>query len=195
MKKITAMFIAALMLLALTACGGDDAETTANSYKIEVPTETETETERNPIIPVAKDFSWTLAGGILTVSGNGNMPEFAKKEEVPWAERTAEVEQILITEGIKSISAYAFEGCENLKSVQLPDSLTSIGMLAFDRCSSLESITIPKDVSKIGYWAFGMCGKLSEINFGGNVETWKSFGGDGELGTFSATIRCSDGEL
>jgi len=44
---------------------------------------------------------------------------------------------------VTSIDEYAFEDCDNLKSITIPDSVTSISKGVFAKCSSIESITIP----------------------------------------------------
>ena len=59
------------------------------------------------------------------------------------------IKNVIIPDGITSISASAFERCYSLKSVKLPDSLISIGENAFATCTNLKSITIPKGVRDI----------------------------------------------
>lgn len=64
---------------------------------------------------------------------------------------------------VTRIGDYAFDCCENLKSVTIPSSVTSIGDLAFDGCVSLTSIKIPNSVKSIGNNAFGACSNLTHI--------------------------------
>ena len=58
----------------------------------------------------------------------------------------------------------AFEGCSNMKSVQIPNSVTLIENNAFDNCSGLTSIEIPKSVTSIGENAFCGCIVPSFVN-------------------------------
>ena len=56
------------------------------------------------------------------------------------------LESLLITDGIKEISDYAFHGCSNLKNVTFPESLISaakvrIGRDSFTACDNLENVT------------------------------------------------------
>lgn len=52
------------------------------------------------------------------------------------------VESIDIPENITSISAYAFYGCENIKSANISASVENIGICAFANCPNLTSITV-----------------------------------------------------
>lgn len=54
-----------------------------------------------------------------------------------------------VHDGVENISARAFEGSQNLSSVQLPDSLTTIGDRAFS-WSSISDVNIPSSVTYIG---------------------------------------------
>lgn len=59
--------------------------------------------------------------GVLYI---GNHLIATKKDEVP--------ADYKIKEGTKTISGYAFSGCENLKSISIPESVVNIGPWAFD---------------------------------------------------------------
>lgn len=52
-------------------------------------------------------------------------------------------EDLEIPNTIDSIGSYAFDGCENLKSVIIPNSIVRIGYQVFGNCTNLESITLP----------------------------------------------------
>jgi hypothetical protein len=69
------------------------------------------------------------------------------------------VTSIRISSIVTSIGNYAFAGCANLTSINIPDSVISIGAEAFDN-SALTSITIPDSVTVIGFRAFSDCGYL-----------------------------------
>lgn len=55
---------------------------------------------------------------------------------------------------IKSIEDYAFDGCTNITSIELPEGLTHIGYRAFGGCSNLNNIKLPKSLAHIGSNAF-----------------------------------------
>ena len=92
--------------------------------------------------------------------------------------------------GHTAVRDYAFQNCNNLRSVSLPSSITKIGMDAFSGCtvltltslpSSVEGISsrafsgcyslaltsIPSSVKRIDYNAFGQCEELTSITFEG----------------------------
>ena len=70
---------------------------------------------------------------------------------------------IIIPEGIISISSCAFENCSNLTNITIPDSVTSIGYGTFEDCTSLTSITIPNGVTSIEGSVFENCTSLTSI--------------------------------
>ena len=78
-----------------------------------------------------------------------------------------EITNLVIPNGVTSISNYAFYGCSSLTSVTIPNSVTSIGINAFANCSGLTSMTIPNSVTSIGNWAFG---NIPNILYNGSAE-------------------------
>lgn len=65
--------------------------------------------------------------------------------------------------GLTSISEYAFQGCYNLTSINIPNGVTTIGDVAFYGCISLTNVTIPDGITKFGISAFNGCFKLTTI--------------------------------
>ena len=57
-----------------------------------------------------------------------------------------EIENLIIPDGVTSISNFAFSGCTGLTSVTIPNSVTSIGDYAFSECTGLTSVFI-SDIS------------------------------------------------
>ena len=58
--------------------------------------------------------------------------------------------------GVKSISASAFAGMSELKSVNISDSVTDIGNFAFYSCLCLDVPELSDNIESIGMYAFGM---------------------------------------
>lgn len=90
--------------------------------------------------------------GILTISGNGAISDYAAGEN-PFANND-QIKKVVIEEGITHIGNYAFSSCYYIQSIELPEALTGIGEFAFENCTSLTSISIPDSVTSIGQYAF-----------------------------------------
>ena len=76
---------------------------------------------------------------------------------------------------ITKINAYAFCGCTNIQSVNIPDSVTEIGDYAFYNCSDMTSVGSIENVKILGNSAFEGCTFLRNITlnkvtvFGSNL--------------------------
>ena len=79
------------------------------------------------------------------------------------------VENLVIPDGVTSISNHAFYGCKSLTSVTIPDSVTSISDYAFYDCTSLAKVTIPNSVTRIGDSAFKNCSSLASVTIPDSV--------------------------
>lgn len=66
--------------------------------------------------------------------------------------------------GMQSIGGYAFYGCENLTTVEIPNlSAEKIEAYTFYNCMSLEGFSLPIGVTNIGSYAFYNCKNLQYI--------------------------------
>lgn len=115
-KKTFSLFIAALMLAALTPAGfAAHAESGA----------------------CGENLTWTMDDdGNLVISGTGAMEDFMFRG--PWGYGARNV---VIGEGVTSIGKKAF-GEISIRTVSIPSTVTSIGENAFYKCYKLESITV-----------------------------------------------------
>ncbi|HBK02761.1 MAG TPA: hypothetical protein DDY77_07020, partial [Clostridiales bacterium] len=76
---------------------------------------------------------------------------------------------LVIPNGVKSISDNAFWNCAGLTSITIHDGVESIGDWAFWNCTGLASVTIGNGVKRIGDWAFYGCTGLISVAIGNNV--------------------------
>ena len=88
---------------------------------------------------------------------------------------------------IKHIGEHAFEGCNNLKYVNLPNQLETIGAHAFDGCSFLHYIVLPKSATAIGDYAFQGCSKLTSIRISSPLTIGKGAFHNAQLNGHSLT--------
>ena len=68
------------------------------------------------------------------------------------------------------IGTNSFNGCRNLKEIELPDTITSIDSWAFSKCYDLESFEVPANVTEIPDHAFTGCAALETMDLN-NVKT------------------------
>jgi len=83
------------------------------------------------------------------------------------------VEEVVIPEGVKQISRYAFLGGD-FKKVTIPYTVESIGDHAFYGCD-LTIINIPNSVTSVGESAFSCCEDLQKVIFNANVNYIESY--------------------
>ncbi len=77
----------------------------------------------------------------------------------------SDVEEIVVSAGIKEIPDYAFLGCSSLKKVILPEGLKKIGFQAFSECANLQEINFPASLEDIGSNSFTYCSSLDGLKF------------------------------
>lgn len=112
---------------------------------------------------------WQLEDGVLTIENDGAMEDYAAASDAPWFRLRSQIKSVIVSEGVTSLSSYAFYGCDELEEVSLPQSLCRIGSLAFGGCTKLSSIVIPSDVLLIGDYAFVGDDALQSITFEGHA--------------------------
>lgn len=61
----------------------------------------------------------------------------------------------VLREGTRFIAGWAFGGCSDMKSINLPEGLVFIGEGAFHNCDQLETITLPESTKHIPWSPFG----------------------------------------
>ncbi|MCR5048355.1 MAG: leucine-rich repeat protein [Saccharofermentans sp.] len=121
-------------------------------------------------------LSWSFSGGVLTISGSGDMydypehlhgPDSGNELAQPWFHLKPYINSIVINEGVTSIGAGAFWGCNALTSVSIPGSVQRIGFAAFADDAALGSVSIPNGV--IGEAAFIRCSGMRTVTIGPGV--------------------------
>lgn len=120
---------------------------------------------------------WRLTGnGVLIVSGNGAMPDYASQSERPWHDYIGDIKSVVIEDGITSIGKNAFRNCASLTNITIPDSLTSIGYYAFGGCTALTSVTFGVGLTSIDITAFIGCSELTSMTVAAGHPLYYSVG-------------------
>ena len=105
---------------------------------------------------------WSISvDSILTITGSGNMQNYTVDNPAPWDKSL--VKNIVVEAGAATIGTYAFSGCDNLESVELPENLLSIGTNAFEGCGRLQQVEMKSGGMSIGSSAFANCTQLKSV--------------------------------
>ncbi|MCL2246367.1 MAG: leucine-rich repeat protein [Lentimicrobiaceae bacterium] len=127
-------------------------------------------------------LTWNLEDGILTISGEGAIPDY-NFGETPWYSYRTSIHTVVMELGITGIGNNAFGNCTNLLWASIPNGVTGIGDAAFGACK-IPLITIPNSVSTIGDYAFAASG-ITSLTIPNSVTTI------GELAFFNCTALIS----
>lgn len=117
------------------------------------------------------NLTWEIENGTLTISGNGDMPDY---NDIPWSSYRNSITAVVIESGVTSIGAWAFSDCKNLNSITIPNGVTSIGDGAFFDCENLIGVNIPNSVTSIRWNTFFNCINLTSITIPNNVTNIES---------------------
>ena len=107
---------------------------------------------------------------VLIISGTGEMTSH------PWTNDETvrdSITQLVINNGIKSISGYAFEKMSNVTgTLTIPHSVTKIGGSAFSQMSGITgALVIPDSVTQIDGWAFRYMSGITSIEIPNSIKS------------------------
>ena len=129
------------------------------------------------------NVTWTLDdAGRLTISGTGDMDDYAYPVNTPWFSHGDSVKALVIANGVTGIGKHAFSALNNLISVEIPDSVTRIGAYAFFCSTGLADVNIPNRVTSIGEYAFSHCSGLTGMRIPDSVTSIGDYAFDGCTG-------------
>lgn len=110
----------------------------------------------------AGTYKFTSDTKTLEIFDDTQMIDYSENESVnvPWNHYKANIEKIIIHDGVTQIGSYDFAKLDNLNEIVIPDSVTKIGRASIAGCSNLKTITISDNVVEIGENAFGYDNKM-----------------------------------
>ena len=117
-------------------------------------------------------ITWTLDDetGVLTVTGTGEMPDYASPADAPWHQERGDITEIIVEAGVTAIGQNAFADCTKLTEAVLPEGLLRIGESAFSRSQKLCTVQLPDSVTEILNFAFYSCA-LPDVTLPSHLET------------------------
>lgn len=121
---------------------------------------------------------WTFSSkGELVLTGEGATFDYHSGKTAPWFTYAADIQKIIIKEGITAIGNYMFRDCKNVTDIVLPNSVTKVGINSFSRCKGLTEISFSDSLVSIGKNAFAGT-SLSVVNYDGTEENWSTISGN-----------------
>ena len=140
-------------------------------------------------------MSWAYENRVLTIYGNGTMPEWSEKKPAPW--HTAEImencEYVLLCGNIQSVGAYAFADLAALKTAVIPETALIIEEHAFSGCAAMETVLIPESLTEAGTAVFSGCPSLKTVYYAGTESDWNAIGfTDAKPLPLRAVLYCAD---
>ena len=102
---------------------------------------------------------------------------------------------VIVPEGVVTLSSTIFKDDSDVTSITLPSSLTGLNESCFSGCTSLQSINIPYNVSNIPNYCFYNCANLSSISgqdsFSNTSIGDNAFYNCSQLPTFTISNTCT----
>lgn len=159
-QKLLCLLLAACMLLSLGAAPVSAAAPRRHSLTITAAPMQE------------QGITWTVDDGLLTISGQGAVPDYAVGE-APWLEE--EVYSIIIGDGITYLGSNAFRGMARVQDIIVGRGVTNLGDSAFADCPKLSYMLFLGDDLTIPTGVFANCPDLGLFRFAGDLP---AFGAD-----------------
>ena len=186
--RLAMVFIAAVVVLLLTAPKAGAWTATEGDFKIEKPYSSYSSTEVTVKEYTGNDTNITLPSTVtysgteynVTAVGSNVLKKLAGTEGIDLAVTIPEgyttiagnafqncygLKTITIPGSVTKINYNAFEGCKNLSSVTFADGSAdlSFGNKVFLNCTSLNNLTLPARLSNAGYGSFQGCTALTNL--------------------------------
>lgn len=168
-KKLLSIFLVVAMLISVVLSKDDiyakDVNSVVNSYEIAMENNFNYVSDTNGKCGI--NLNWSYSNGTLYITGSGAMYDYpvynvpASSQCMPWYNYKSSIRNINISDGVTSIGACAFYGCNALTSIVIPASIITIGYAAFADCTSLKTAEIKGGY--IGESAFIRCSSLEKV--------------------------------
>ena len=163
--RLAMVFIAAVVVLLLTAPKAGAWTATEGDFKIEKPYSSYGSTEVTVKEYTGNDTNITLPSTVtysgteykVTAVGSNVLKKLAGAEGIDLT--------VTIPEGYTTIKGEAFKNCYGLKTITIPGSVTAINYNAFDGCKDLAAVTFEDGENSLtfGNTVFNNCAALNSL--------------------------------
>ena len=116
--------------------------------------------------------TWAVTDGLLTISGQGAMDDYAQGE-APWFHE--EVYSLIIEDGVTHLGSNAFRGMETLMSVTIGTGVRTMGESVFAENPILTDMVIHAGQISIPANSFSGCKSLAEFWFTGDQPQFEKY--------------------
>ena len=117
------------------------------------------------------DFTWTLTGNTLTISGSGAMEDFT--EDAPWLPYANQIQKVVFTGGVTYVASGAFADFDTITEVDFGDAMYELGKRSFYSCDGLTRLDMPASFKVFGEDSLRACSKLTEIHCQGRFPSFR----------------------
>lgn len=176
-KRLSAAFLAVLLLLSLAGCkqsSSEPAEEPAHTTQKKPADDTVPQTVKGEN---GLEYQWAddLKGYALSGMGDCKESILTVPEKIGGYPVVAvgvdafadshQLKEITLPDSVITIGGGAFRGCIYLENIRLGQFVESIDRYAFQDCMSLDHFTMPPGVMSMGMGAFSGCSSLESIAF------------------------------
>ncbi len=116
---------------------------------------------------IANIIKWAFdtSTGILTISGNGDMPDYGlyTYQNAPWYAYKDQITAVVVGDAVSSVAEYSFYGYKYITKAEIGSSVKQIDGYAFYSCSAIETLTLSEGLETIGTSAFQSCKGIKKL--------------------------------
>ncbi len=149
MKKIISFILSFILVFSLFCVGFVKADEVQTSGKC------------------GENINWYYDESTATLSlvGNGEMYDYGygSNNTIEW--RNINIENVIISDGITYIGAYAFDSVRKIKTITFGKDVKVLGKSSFSNSQFIEKLVFPNNIEIIGEGAFYNCTNLKSITF------------------------------
>ena len=131
-RSVLAIFIASLLIFTLFGCSDAEQKTGYDGRTYDISAKGNG-TATLSVKKIGNEYA-------ISITGSGNVVDYAKKEDVPWNVILKKVISVTVENGVKNIGDYFFS-TTNIKEYVLPASVESVGEHSFPNGSVIYSYT------------------------------------------------------